>query len=68
MSLGNIGEDLQDGHEHEPVEDDHDGDKEMNAVPLNTQGSLEAELEETSNISSNSRSMGAQVSIRTRSR
>ena len=43
--LGNIGEDLQDGHE--PTDDDVDGDEEADVMSLNAHGSLEATLGET---------------------
>ena len=61
--LGNIGEDLQDGHE--PADDDLDGHHEMDAVCLNTESSPEPELENTSNIpsSSTSRPVDTQVSL-----
>ena len=65
--LGNIGEDLQDGHE--PVEDDLGGRHETDAICLNAVGSPETELEETSTTpgSSTSRPMSEQISLRIRS-
>ena len=63
--LGNIGEDLQEGHE--PANADLDGYHETDAVRLtgNIEGSPGAELEETSTTpgSSTSRPIVAQVSI-----
>ena len=61
--LGNIGEDLQEGHE--PANADCDGHHETGAARLNTERSLEAELEETSTTPdpSTSRPMVAQVSL-----
>ena len=61
--LGNFGEDLQDGRE--PANADLDGHYETGAVRLNAEGSLEAELKETSTTlgSSSSRPMVAQVSL-----
>ena len=60
--LGNIGEDLQDGHE--PADDDY-GHHEMDAICLDTEDSSEVELEETSTTlgSSSSRPVDAQVSL-----
>ena len=62
--LGNIGEDLQEGHEL--TDDNLNGDQEMDAAGLNTHGSLEAESVETpaADGSSGSRPMNAQVSPR----
>ena len=62
--LGNIGEDLQDGYE--PADDDLDGHYEMDAIRLNTEGSPETELAETSATSGSlsSRPMDEQVSLR----
>ena len=64
--LGNIGEDLQDGHE--PADNDLDGHHEMDAVCLDTEGSPGAELEKTSTApgSSTSRPMDSQVSLQIR--
>ena len=61
--LGNIGEDLQNGHE--PANADLDGRDETDAVRLNTEDLLEAELEETSTTPgfSTSRPIVAQVSL-----
>ena len=61
--LGNIGEDLQDGHE--PANTDLDDHHETSAVCLNAEGSLEAELKETSTTlgSSGSHPMDVQVSL-----
>ena len=62
--LGNIGEDLQDGHE--PADGNHEEDHGMDAVSLNTRSSPEAGLEETT-ITHASSGLGpivnAQVSI-----
>ena len=65
--LGNIGEDLQDGHE--PADDDLDGHHETDAVRFSTAGSSETELEETSTTPgpSSSRPMYEQVSLQIRS-
>ena len=62
--LGNIGEDLQDGHK--PADDGLDSHHEADAVRLNTEGSLETELEKTSTTpgSSTSLPMDKQVSPR----
>ena len=61
--LGNIGEDLQDGHE--PADNDHDDDHETNAMSLNIQGSSDAEFETTFTTSGSPipGSADAQVSI-----
>ena len=61
LSLGNIGEDLQDSHES--ADSDHGEDQEMHAMFPNTQGSPEAKLAERSaaQSSSSSRQMNAQV-------
>ena len=63
--LGNIGEDLQDGHE--PADDNLDGHhvSEANAVCFNAEGPPEAELEETSTTpdSSTSCPVDTQVSL-----
>ena len=63
--LGNIGEDLQDGHE--PTDNDLAGHNEMDAVCVEIGSAPGAELEETSTTpgSSTSRLMDAQVSIQT---
>ena len=64
--LGNIGQDLQ--HGHEPTDhDDYDDDQEVDTV-LNMRGSSEAESVETSTTpgSPNPRAMAAQVSVRIR--
>ena len=63
--LGNIGEDLWDGHE--PADNDLEGrhESEADTVCFNTWGSSEAELEETSTTpgSSTARPEDAQVSL-----
>ena len=66
--LGNIGEDLQDGHV--PTDNDLNGQYKTDAASLNAEGSLETELEETSTTSgsSTSRTMNAQVSLQVHSR
>jgi hypothetical protein len=56
--LGNISEDLQDGHE--PADDDRNDEQEMDAVPLSVQGSAEAES------AASSPPVGTQVSNRVR--
>ena len=65
--IGNIGEDLQDGHE--PADDDLDGHHETDAIRLNTEGSPGTELEEKSTTpgSSTSLPMDEQVGLRIRS-
>ena len=62
--LGNIGEDLQDGHE--PTDNDLNGHHEMEAVCLDTECSPGAQLEATSTTpgSSTSHPVDAQVSPR----
>ena len=61
--LDNIGEDLQD--DHEPATTGIDGHHDADAICLNTEGSLEAELKEitTTPGSSTSRPMATQVSL-----
>ena len=61
--LGNIGEDLQDGHE--PPDYDHGSNQVKGTLCLNTEGPPEAELEETSTTlgSCTSRPMDTQVSL-----
>ena len=66
--LGNIGEDLQDGHER--ADDDLDVHHDMDTVCLSAEGSPEAKLEQTSTTpgSSTSRPINAEVSLKIHSR
>ena len=61
--LGNIGEDLQHGHEH--ADGDNEEDHEMRTMPPITQGSPEVELEDSSTSPALfiSHPEGAQVSV-----